>query len=298
MTPIKEPGIYDIDIDVYHTQACCDGPSVSSSGLRSLLSTCPAKFYAYSDLNPKPFKSPDRPALSLGRAAHALVLGEPEFNKKFVLSPYDDFRSKEAREWRDAQTRQVIKNEDFLIVCDMADAQRTSPQVAEALTDGKPEQSIIWQDPATGVYLKTRPDWLPNDITRRFVCEYKTALTIEPRKLGRDVFNYGYHLQAAMMLDTLQMVTGRKPLGIGHIVQEKDPPYLAELRLFTSEQLDYGRLYYRKALRLFARCLETKTWPSYTTEPQYFDTPAYVIREMENFDDEPGYQPLDYAAAI
>lgn len=285
-TPVTAPGIYDIDIDVYHSQACCDGPSVSSSGLRVILRECPAKFWALSDLNPDRIILPPKEAFQFGRAAHALVLGEPEFNSKFVLSEYDSFRSKEAQEWREKQTRQIVRKEQMPVIELMAHAQRAAPQTARAFQAGKPEMSIIWRDEETQVWLKARPDWLPDFPRLRFISEYKTCVSIEPRRLSIDVFKFGYELQAAMQIDGLKAVTGDTALGIAHIVQEKEPPYLCDMRLFTDEQLDFGRREYHKALRIFARCLDSGVWPGYTTEPMYFEQTHFVQKAMEEFDDD------------
>ncbi|HEY4355993.1 MAG TPA: PD-(D/E)XK nuclease-like domain-containing protein [Acidobacteriaceae bacterium] len=295
---VQANGLYDMDISVYHSQKACVGPSVSSSSLRTILHQCPAVFWAHSDLNPHRCEPEDKKSLAFGRAAHTLVLGEPEFDKYFIVSPFDDFRSKEAREWRDAQDRQIVKAEELAIIQDMAAAQKSNAQVMNAFTQGKPEQSLIWKDAETGVWLKARPDWLPNKPAERFITEYKTAESIKPAKLSRAVFDYGYEMQAAIGLDGVETVLGVKPLGMAHVVQEKKPPYLVDCRLFTAEQIAWGRMQYRKALRIFADCLKTSEWPGYTTEPTFFDTPFYIQKAMENFTDAPGrgYDPsIDYS---
>lgn len=287
MTKITKPGVYDIPIEDYIGD-CCVGPSISSSGLRELLpesGSCPAKHWAFSPLNPNRFIDESSKAFDYGRAAHALALGEPEFAKYFIVSPYDDFKKNVAREWRDEQTRTVIKADDFETIKIIAAIQRRSTQCMRAFEEGKAERSLIWQDDETGIWLKARPDWLPNDPTQRFVAEYKTCLTIAPQRLSSDVFKYGYHVQAAMQLDAVRAVLGVEPLGIAHVCQEKDPPYLVELRMFTEEQIADGRFMYRRALETFARCLKTGDWPGYTQEPTYFETPyrhAMMMEEMKN----------------
>lgn len=284
MKPITKAGVYDIPIDVYHSQKCCVGPSISSSGLRKLDHECPARFYAHSDLNPNPVKT-DSKAFAFGRAAHTLVLGEPNFDAHFVVSPYSNFRGGDAQTWKKAQTRQVLTQDDMEIVTAMAAAQKASSQVARAFIEGAPEKSIIWKDSETGIWLKARPDWLPDKPAERWVTEYKTAVSLNRRHLSFAVFKYGYEMQAALALDGIKIVMGVEPLGMAHVVQEKDPPYLAEVRLFTSEHIDFGRLQYRKSLRKFARCVESGVWPGYTDEPVYFDTPYQTEKAMENFDD-------------
>ena len=297
--PVNEPGVYDIDIDDYHSQRCCPGPSVSSSGLRVILRDCPALFYAFSDLNPARFEKKVSTAFAFGKAAHALVLGEPEFNSKFILSPFDNFMTKEARAWRDDQKREIVRKEDMEIILQMVAAQRRSAECMRAFTEGVAEKSILWQDRVTGIWLKSRPDWLPIKPEKRFTTEYKTADSIKPRKLNSAVFDYGYEMQAALTRDAIATVIGANPLGIAHVVQEKSAPFLVDCRLFTPEQIDFGRMEYRKALRIFAKCLETDVWPGYTSEASYFETPFWVSKAMENFDDgiETSTSPDQYSAA-
>lgn len=308
MTKIDRAGIYDMPIENYIGD-CCAGPSISSSGLRKLLLECPARYWATSPLNPNRFPEKQSEALDIGRAAHALALGEPEFAKYFIVSPYDDFRSKEARAWRDEQTRTVIKADDFAEIQMIAAVQRKSVQCMRAFEEGSAERSLIWQDEATGIYCKTRPDWTPHDPTKRFLAEYKTARTIDPAIFSSEAFKLGYHMQAAMELDGVKAVMGVEPLGICHVVQEKDPPYLCELRMFTPEQIDDGRTMYRLALGLLADCLRENYWPGYTNEPTYFETPYRHAMMMETIrhDDRhakplqrngsDSYTPADYLTA-
>lgn len=291
---IDKPGIYPhLPIDDYLGD-CAPGISTSASFL-SMVADCPAKAWAHSYLNPQRMERKTA-ALDFGRSAHAWVLGEPEWAKHFVVSPYDDFRTKDARAWRDGETRAVIKADDFETIKAMAATIIATPNTARAFEKGTPEVSIIWQDEATGIWLKARPDWLPADTTQRFASEYKSCRTIEPRQLSADVFRYFYDGQAAMIFDGLRAVTGKRPLGVAHIVQEKEPPYLCDLRMFQPEQIDIGRARYRHALRIFVRCLARMkagdpphvAWPGYTETPQFFSTPKWVTDSLMEFeDDEP-----------
>jgi len=297
---LKSPGRYDdLPMEDYHSDCMADGPSVSASGLWTLLSECPAKFWDGSYLNKDATVEAPSAALNFGKAAHALALGEPEFNSHFVVCPYDNLAKKPGYDWNvewkarveaGDECRTLVRAKDFEAVKAMAASLRRSPQVGGAFCDGLPEVSLIWKDTETGVYLKSRPDWMPNDPARSFLQDYKTARSIAPEKLSRDAFGYGYHLQAAMQVDAVKAVLGVDALGIAHICQEKEPPFLAELRMFTAEQIDYGRRRYRQAIRLFAECWNAHlagksarvAWPGYTPEPQFFTTPIYIQREMEN----------------
>lgn len=295
----------NLSMSDYHSD-CCTQPSLSASGLSLLINQCPAKFWEVSALNPD--RVPDRStrALDVGKAAHALVLGEPEFAKFFFVCPYDNLTKKPGYDWNiewkasvaaGTETRTLIRAADFEAIKDLTAAQKRSPQVANAFRKGRPEISLIWEDEETGFFLKSRPDWLPEDPTMEFAIDYKTCRTIKPRQLGQAVFDYGYHVQAAMIVDAIEAVKRVRPLGVAHVVQEKERPYLAELKMFTPEQIDFGRREYRRALRLFAECWkrhidgapERVAWPSYSAEPQYFETPYYIVKQMEGSEHEHAY---------
>lgn len=281
---ISEAGVYDIPMEVYHSD-CCVGPSISSGGLNLINSECPAIYWGRSYLNPAGIPDFDTEALRKGKATHALVLGEPEFAASFAILPFDSLRTNEAKAWRDkteAEGKVILRAEEFETVQAMAAAIKRSPQCSRAFRNGKPERSLIWQDEETGVWLKSRPDWLPDDPTLGMILDYKTTADLRPRKFSAQAFECGYHLQAALQVDACRAVLGVDPLGIGHVVQEKAQPYLAEVRLFTPEQIDFGRREYRRALRTFARCWQTKQWPGYTDAPQYIETPGWIAQKMED----------------
>lgn len=88
--PVPGPGAYRMSLQHYHTQACCPGPSISSSGLRTIFSESPWHFWASSDLNPDRYPERDTSdALILGRAAHSLLLGDEVFDDHFIYVPKD-----------------------------------------------------------------------------------------------------------------------------------------------------------------------------------------------------------------
>jgi hypothetical protein len=309
MTAIHKPGVYDLPIDAYHGQPC-DGPSISASGLKTILLQSPAHYWAESSLNPKAERSDTR-ALRIGKAAHAWVLGEPEFAKYFVVSPFDEFRTKEAKEWSDSQSRVVLKSAELDTIRAMAEALRAQPSVAGAFQGrGQMERSLIWRDAETGIWMKARPDWLPDDPAHYFAQEYKTAVSAEPGKAGRQAFDLGYDIQAALLLDGIRAVMGIEPLGVAHVVQEKEPPYAATLLMFDRDQIEFGRRRYRLALERFAERLadhqaglpEAVAWPGYATEPQYFTTPYWVTQAMQadqetNANERTRRDPADYLSA-
>lgn len=282
---ISKPGLYpDLPIDVYHAD-CCDGPSLSSSGIRTIISECPAKFWATSYLNPKRFPEKASGALDFGRAAHSLALGEPEFARHFAVSPYDDFRSKEAKEWRDAQTKTVVRAEDMETILAMCRALQADPIASQVLSLGAPEVSAIWRE--RGIWLKARPDWL--SAPDRWVGEYKTTISAHPDRFPRDAYNRGYHVQAAMVLRGLHATTGNAFPGVVLIAQEKDPPYLCAAYAVPPELIEDGNARIDAALETFRHCWDTGDWYGYGGTP--FDLEAPKWARLETRDERAEHRP-------
>lgn len=308
MTKIAAPGCYSISFEDYLGDTC-EGVSISAHGLAHFLTreeggtATPAHWWAHSCYNPNREEETSTPALNIGRAAHALVLGEPQFAKYFAVMPFDSLRTNEAKAWAEkiaAEGKTVIRDTDLAMIQRMAAAQKRSPQVSQAFKQGRPEMSLIWRDEQTGVWVKSRPDWLPDDPATRLILDYKSHADIAPDKFARDAFAFNYHLQAAMQRQAVREVMGVEPAGVGHVVQEKEPPFLTELRMFRPTALDYGERLFRRALRRFAECWAAKRWPGYTTEASYIEEPYTVAKRIEengNSYDEIG-DAANYAAAV
>src|SRR5438270_12221695 len=87
--PVTAPGVYDLPEYVYHADPV-PGGSLSQSGAKKLLATCPARFRYERDHPPAPTD-----AMELGTAAHKLVLG---IGPDLVEVEAKDWRTKAAQE--------------------------------------------------------------------------------------------------------------------------------------------------------------------------------------------------------
>ena len=146
--PITEDCIVGgLPMSRYHSQDVCDGPSFSSSNLRTMELKSPAHCHASWSGNPNA-EPPDSHALSFGSAAHALILGDEAFELRHVVSPFDSFRTKEAREWRDEQKaagKVVISAEDLRHIEGMAESLSRHPIAKDGVFQGDVEQSVFWR---------------------------------------------------------------------------------------------------------------------------------------------------------
>ncbi len=285
-TKITKAGVYDLPMSVYHGD-CCDGPSISSSGLRTIELECPLEYWAFSYLNKNAYPQDDKPAWSFGRAAHCLLLGDSVFEDHFVVRPeeWKDWRKKDAKEWRDEQIgkgKSVLIPDELVLIEQMAAVLAKHPLSRDLLT-GEVEKSMLWKDEETGVWLKSRPDIIPT--FDNVVVDYKTTTQrVRPYQLQQDITKYGYHMQLALMEDGMRILLGKDDLNIALVFQQKKPPFHVTWVEVTPAFLELGRMQNRKALRTFADCLEKGEWPGYADGIVQAHPPEWLIKSMEDTD--------------
>lgn len=282
MTEITEPGVYQLDDATYHGDPVPErlGGSLSASGARRLLPPhTPARF-AYDRAHPpKPTA-----AFDLGHAAHRTVLGT---GPDLKATDADDWRSKAAREFRDAchaEGTVPLLARELQQVFDMAAAIRRHP-VASRLFEpfkGTPEQSLFWQDHPDKPWRRARLDWLPQPKGGRLIVpDYKTARTANPALFGKAAADYGYPMQAAWYLDAVAALGLADDAAFVFVLQEKDPPYLVSVVELDAEALAIGRAMNARALDVYAECVGTGLWPGYSAEVELASLPYWFVKQQE-----------------
>lgn len=262
---ITENGVYDLTMDRYHGQPC-DGPSISSSGLRTIWQSSPAHYYLNSSLNPN--REPDedeRPHFALGRAAHHLLLqGRKGFDAEYAVRPerWKDWRTAEAREWKSDAIKAgmtIITDAELANIAGMARSLAAHPLVKAGILDGAVERSLIWRDPETGVWCKSRPDAIPT--SGLDVADLKTCVSVSTDSLRRSLGDFGYHQQGALVGEAFRHVLGREMATFTLVWVEKAAPWCVRITTLTPEDLLRGQRQNEAALRLFARCADAGHWP-------------------------------------
>jgi hypothetical protein len=292
---ITAPGVYAMPMAWYHAD-CAAGPSVSSSGLRTIWSQSPAHYFHASPYNPHPPEPEERPHFSIGRAAHHLLyLGRKGFDDEFVVRPseWKDWRSIAAQEWRDEQRKAgktIITDAELDNIAGMARSLGAHPLVKQGILDGHVERSLIWQDAATGVWLKSRPDNIPGD--GAIFADLKTADSVSDEALERSLASYGYHMQAALVGMASEAVLGRTMEEFALVWVEKKAPWCVRVSTLVPADIERGRLQLRRAIDTFARCVRTGRWPGPggdRADAAYLSLPTWAATRID--------RELEYAAA-
>lgn len=273
---IDRPGLYRMPIEWYH-DSCTVGPSISSTGIKQILE-CPAKYWAFSPLNPDRIEQETTKALSFGKAAHSIVLEKRLSSREFAVSPFNDFRTKAAQQWRDKAEKiglTVLKADDLQVIAAMYQQIIKHPVVEAGGLDGLVECSLIWQDEATGLWLKARPDTIPmGDMT----INYKATADASIRAASRDVIKYGYYISEAMVAMGMAAVLKRQVTNAGLLNQEKSPPYIVSLYELSDAYMAAGVQMVREGIDTFDRCLKANDWPGYPEDNDTLVPPDYITR--------------------
>lgn len=299
---VTAPGVWDLPMAVYHSD-CCEGPSISSSGLRTIWSQSPAHFFYDSPYNPTRPEPKERPHFSIGRAAHHLLyLGRKGFDAEFAVRPseWKDWRTNAAKEWRDEQLKAgltIITDGELEAITGMARSLGAHPLVRpgpgqSGILDGAVERSLIWQDEKTGVWLKSRPDNIPSG--SGLFADLKTAESVSDESLERSLASFGYHMQAALVAMASEAVLGlpADAFTFAFVWVEKAPPHCVRVTVLTGEDLERGRMQLRRAIDQFAACVASGEWPGpggSRRDAEYLQLPAWAAKRID--------QQLEFAAA-
>jgi hypothetical protein len=281
---IKTPGVYrGVPSAIYHGPDLCAGPSISSSGLRTIFTESPMDYWIYSPHNPARLVPPESRALVLGRAAHHLCLGEADFKKFFVVRPeeYPDKKTGVLKKW----TRQA----DFCKAweAERADLDILTPAELETIKglagiqpwqkgledsglmnnavvragalQGLVEHTIIAIDKETGVYLKARPDVIPT--ASKEASDFKSTQSVEAYKLQRTLDEYRYDMQGELISRCLEQAADFRLTNFALIFACKPEPHEVAVRELKPFDMDESAKDNQAAIRTFALCMERGRWP-------------------------------------
>lgn len=251
-----EPGIYfDVPAADYHAAR-----ALSSSGLKTLITECPAIYRHEQDSPDEDEGSAD---MWIGSAAHVINLEPALWAEKVAVIDAADYRKKDAQEARDAALANgriplLTKHVETVL----AMAERFKAEIGDQLAGGRMEVSYLYREHRCGVLVKNRPDWRADD--GRLLVDYKTTGNVHPDAVRARVFDNWHHVQAALYIEGHEVLTGRTPEWLW-VAQATKPPYLVTVARPTNATLHMAQERINEAVRVYAECQRTGVWPSYSS---------------------------------
>lgn len=269
--------IDDLPAEEYHSIH-----AMSAGGLKRMRIS-PAHFYGL-QLDPnRPASGEPSPAMRNGTLTHCALFEPDEVSARYVVKPAEvDFRTKEGKAWKAAQTAEIVEAVDLARAQAQAFAVRSQPDLAALLAEGRPEVSAFWLDEQTGELCKCRPDWVSPAGDGVILVDGKTCRDASPEGFGRAIWNLSYHLQAAWYTDGFERASGLKVYGFVFAAVESDWPHVAAGYMLGDDVLDAARRENRRLLNLYAECRRTGKWPGYSGGINLINLPAWAQRQLEN----------------
>ena len=224
--------------DIYHSH-----DSISASGLKTI-----HKKSVYHLINQK-FK--ETPAMALGTAVHQAILEPHDFHDIYHVIEKIDKRTKAGKEEYQkqidlAQGKIIIEDDIHEIIKSILGDFRQN-DLAQKYCKGEIELSHYTQ--YEGIDVRVRPDVI-NHISD-FITDVKTCQDNSPQAFKRDVYNWGYHLQAAFYMDMCGINNFR------FIACTTKYPYTVEVYTLDEKDIEFGRMAYKNAFKQWKKYLET-----------------------------------------
>lgn len=177
-------------------------------------------------------EKPASKALDLGKLVHSHLLGGEQ---EFVVKKYPDYRTKEARDWRDAQTLPIIDEADFEVICTVADRVKSHPLASKLLLGENTHREVSLKAKIDG------KDWVG----------YADTLGVENGQV-----KYGVDLKTTAQFDDFKWTSGRNDYDLQAavyslianiesreffwVVAETIPPYRVGVATASPEFIDSG----------------------------------------------------------
>lgn len=257
------PGIHTIPAEDYHRDPTSD-PSLSASIAALMCNRSPRHAWtAHPRLNSAHVPT-EQANFDLGTTAHALLLQGLDVATVIDATDWRTKAAKDARDEARANGHIPLLVDQWVRVRDMVAAVRDQLATVDAqpplLTDGRPEQTLIWTEP-NGITCRARLDWLRDDYTA--VDDFKsTAASAHPRDWARRLWDQGADVQCAMYRRGVQVLTGTEP-EFRFVIAETTPPYALSVVSLDPSALALAEEKLDWAIAKWADCLASGDWPAY-----------------------------------
>lgn len=239
---------------------------------------------------PEP-KADDTRGKQIGSAIHMALLEPDQYAKTYHVAEADDrvspFYKGLAKDLGGAVV--LTRPEARRIVGMQRSAYANSRFAGYMKAHGRNELSVVSKDPVTGVPVKVRFDRKGDSM---FAFDLKKCQDARGSEFSKAIGNYGYYMQIAFYADVWFWETGEK-INISRdfplVAIEENSPHGCILHDLDEIAIELGRRHYRRALDVYARCMESGVWPAYfedsgeimvPVESELTSVPYWMAREL------------------
>jgi hypothetical protein len=136
--------------------------------------------------------------------------------------------------------------------------------------------TLTEKDKKRFIRCKTRPDSINEGLG--IGADLKTSLTAHPKKFPNEIIDYGYHIQAAMVMDAYFAVNNVMLESFIFVVCEKKEPFVTIMYECVERLITAGRNEYVEYLTMIKKAMTSNVWLGYESmsEPQFLDNGTII----------------------
>lgn len=257
--------VHPIDVSTYRSH-----PAINVSSLKAFSRSPAHALVGFEE------EKESTDAMNIGSLLDHKILGTPYL---WTTSPYEDYRTKDARTWRDDQDARgvtVFKQEQLETVAKMVEAVRKHPVAGRIFAQpGKAQVGMFGE--FDGCERKGLIDWLPN--TMPVIVDLKKCRDASRHGFRRQIGQLRYDVQAAYYRDLYRDITG-ETREWQWVCVEDQAPYAVAVYQLGAESLDKASATWQSWIRQWMVCEDTDSWPGYNGDTtEIIQSPNHILRD-------------------
>jgi exodeoxyribonuclease VIII len=258
-------GLVDCTNEQYH-----GGPGESKSRLDAMAEG--PRVYWNNYINPKRPPREHKEAWDLGSATHSAILEPDLFGTDYIVAPEFNLRTKQGKADKAqlladcaARGQTLLSEKHYELASAMRDTVYAHPEASKLLGDMRragalAEQSYYAVDPATGLLVKCRFDYLAAKVGR--AVDLKTTRDARPHKFTRSIEDYRYDVQEAFYRHVYSLATQGEMLEDWcFLAVDSEPPHQVGLYSLPREVIRGAHRVAMSNLQRIADCKMMNHWP-------------------------------------
>lgn len=221
-------------------------------------------------------------AMKGGSLFDCLLTAPEEMESRYQVSPFDSFRTNEAKAWRDEMEStgvEVITQDKLDAAKEQFAAVMSNPDAAK-LIFGSRKQVAFRHRTSYPFWSKGLIDIVPE--CGEVLVDIKTC---EPRaleshrELQKHIYKWSYHVQAGAYCEGWSTASGEEVSRFKFIFVSSAAPYITAVVELPLAAILFGAEQYRAGAKRFAACMETGKWPGIWDGETLLDLPEYAYLE-------------------
>lgn len=221
-------------------------------------------------------------SMGFGLLVDTLLLEPDKFETRYTVSPYADFRKKEAQEWKsemEAAGIEIVTEDRLASAHDACEAVRNH-DAAGAILYGAKTQVAFRHKTRHGLASKGLIDIVP--LAEDTLADLKTcsqSALENKRALQRHIYEWGYHIQAGAYLDGWNIASGDERTRFKFIFVTNSEPFRCAVVEIPLSAILLGSQQYQSGIERLVDCFERDEWPSQWDGVVDIDLPEYAYIE-------------------